>query len=257
MFLFKKIVSPVFFPLPLSLELIWVGLLLLWLRPQRQIGKWMMISGVLLLTLLSFYPISRVLIYPLESQYPSLVIASQADGTAFAHSHHVKWIVVLSGGATEEPSFPLVSQLSSASLIRLVEGIALYRHIPDVKILLSGSKIETDLMFQFAQRFGVPKIDLVFESRSRDTKDQAKFVADIVAQDALVLVTEASHMPRSMALFHKQGLTPVAAPVGHRVRPSSQYQWWGMFPKASSLHLAERAFYEYLGLAWSALRGQV
>ena len=257
MYLFKKIVSRVFFPVPLSLELIWVGLILMWMRPQRQVGKWMMIGGVLILTLLSFHPISRVLLKPLEAQYPPLLIASQAEGQAFAHSQQVKWIVVLSGGAVEEPDFPLVSQLSSASLIRLVEGVALYRHIPDVKILLSGSQLETQLMFQFARNFGVPNKDLVSESRSRDTKDQARFVADIVAQDALVLVTEASHMPRSMSLFRKQGLSPVAAPVGHRVQLSPQYRWWSLFPSAGSLDLAERAFYEYLGLSWAALRGQI
>ena len=40
MYLFKKIFSRVFFPVPLSLELMWVGLILVWLRPQRQMGKW-------------------------------------------------------------------------------------------------------------------------------------------------------------------------------------------------------------------------
>jgi len=257
MFLFKKIVSRVFFPVPLSLELMWVGLLLMWLRPQRQVGKWMMVSGVLLITLLSFHPISRVLLTPLESHYPPLLIGSQVEGQAFAQSQHVKWIVVLSGGAIEAPRFPLVSQLSSATLLRVIEGVALYRYVPGVKLLLSGSRREADLMYQFARRFGVPEEDLVTESKGRDTKDQARFVADIVDQDTLVLVTEASHMPRSMALFHKWGLSPIPAPVGHRVAPNPQYHWWSLFPSARSLTMAERAFYEYLGLAWAALRGQI
>jgi len=257
MYLFKKIVSRVFFPVPLSLELMWVGLLLMWVRPQRQVGKWMMVSGVLILTLLSFHPISGALLAPLESHYPPLLISSQVEGQAFAQSQHVKWIVVLSGGAVEEPHFPLVSQLASATLLRLVEGVALYRYVPGVKLLLSGSQLETGLMYQFARSFGVPEKDLVTESSSRDTKDQARFVADIVTQDVLVLVTEASHMPRSMALFHKWGLSPIAAPVGHRVNPNPQYRWWGLFPSAGSLNMAQRAFYEYLGLAWAALRGQI
>jgi len=257
MFLFKKIVSRVFFPVPLSLELMWVGLLLMWIRPQRQLGKWMLVSGVLTFTLLSFHPISGALLTPLESHYPPLLIGSHVEGQAFAQSHHVKWVVVLSGGAIEEPTFPLVSQLSSATLLRVIEGVALYRHIPGVKLLLSGSQLEAGLMDQFARRFGVPEEDVIIESRSRDTEDQARFISDIVTQDALVLVTEASHMPRSMALFHKWGLSPVAAPVGHRVNPNPQYQWWSLFPSAGSLNMAERAFYEYLGLAWASLRGQI
>jgi uncharacterized SAM-binding protein YcdF (DUF218 family) len=257
MFLFKKIVSRVFFPVPLSLELIWVGLLLMWMRPQRQIGKWMMVSGALLLTLLSFHPISGLLLQPLEAHYPPLLIGSQVEGQAFAQSQYVKWIVVLSGGAVEEPRFPLVSQLSSATLIRVIEGITLYRYVPGVKLLVSGSQLEASLMYQFARSFGVPEEDLVIESSSRDTKDQARFIADIVTQDALVLVTEASHMPRSMALFHKWGLSPIAAPVGHRITSHGQYEWWSLFPSAEALKMAEGAFYEYFGLAWAALRGQI
>lgn len=257
MFLFKKIVSRMFFPVPLSLELIWIGLFILWARPQRQLGKWMLVSGLLTLTLLSFYPISRVLLLPLETQYSSLRIASQSEGQAFAQSHPVKWIVVLSGGANDEPAFPLVSQLSSASLIRVVGGVGLYQNIPSVKMVLSGSPLETQLMFKLARSIGVPEEDLVFESGSRDTKDQARYVAEIVGRDVFVLVTEASHMPRSMALFQNQGLSPIAAPVGHRVRLNPEFNWWSLFPNARSLLRAERAVYEYLGLAWATLRGQI
>ncbi len=257
MYLFKKVVSRLFFPVPLSLELMWVGLVLMWLRPQRQGGKWIMASGVLLLTLLSIHPFAHMLLQPLESQYPPLTIRSSAEGRAFAQSHRVKWIVVLSGGGKVEPRFPLMSQLSSPSVIRLVEGIILYRHIPGVKLLVSGSPEETKLMYRFARTLGVPEDDVVSESNSRDTKDQARFIANIVTQDALVLVTEASHMPRSMALFRKQGLAPIAAPVGHRVMPNPHYEWWTLFPSAESLKAAERAVYEYLGLVWATMQGQI
>jgi len=257
MFLFKKIFSRLFFPVPLSLELIWVGLVFMWVRPQRKVGKWLMMSGVLTLTLLSFYPISHRLLQPLESQYSPLLIRSAVEGQAFAKSHQVKWIVVLSGGYMKEPGLPLVSQLSSSSVLRLVEGIALYRYVPGVKLLVSGGTEEAELMSQFALSFGVSAKDLVSESNSRDTKDQAQFIAHIVDQEPLVLVTEASHMPRSMALLRKQGLSPIAAPVGHRVRLVTQYQWWKVFPSAESLKIAERAAYEYLGLAWAMVRGQI
>ncbi len=257
MFLFKKIFSRLFFPVPLSLEMIWIGLVFMWVRPQRQVGKWIMMSGVLTLTLFSFHPISHILLWPLESQYSPLLIRTSAEGHAFAQSQHVKWIVVLSGGCRKEPKFPLVSQLSSSSILRLVEGIALYRHVPGVKLLVSGGAEEVELMSQFALSFGVRGEDLIIESNSRDTKDQARFIANIVGQEPLVLVTEASHMPRSMALFRKQGLSPIAAPVGHRVKPVPEYQWWKIFPSAESLKMAERAAYEYFGLAWAMVRGQI
>lgn len=257
MFLFKKIFSRFFFPVPLSLELIWVGIVCMWLWPQRRFGKLIMMSGVLTLTLLSFPPLSHFLLQPLESQYSPLIIRSSAEGQKFAQSHQVKWIVVLSGGAVKEPSFPLVSQLSSSSVLRLVEGLALYRQVPGVKLLVSGSPQEAELMSKFALSFGVPAEDLVSEPNSRDTKDQARLIAHIVSQEPLVLVTEASHMPRSMALFRHQGLSPIAAPIGHRVVPNPGKKWWTIFPNAGSLRVAQRAIYEYLGLGWAMLRGQI
>ncbi|MDT7041996.1 ElyC/SanA/YdcF family protein [Candidatus Nitronereus thalassa] len=257
MYLFKKIFSRLFFPVPLSLELIWVGLILVWLRPQRQMGKWILSGGVVIFTLLSFHPISNALLEPLESQYLPLKVQSPNAGESIVETRHVKWVVVLSGGGAERPGYPLASQLSSATVLRLVEGIALYQKLPGVKMLISGSTGEAVLMHQFVLTFGVPREDVVVESNSRDTKDQSRFIADIVEKEALVLVTEASHMPRSMALFRKQGLSPIAAPVGHRIGQSTEFQWWDLVPSAESLKVAERAFYEYLGLGWAALRGQI
>ena len=258
MFIFKKVVSRIFFPVPLSLELIWIGLLLAWIWPKRKIGKLFIVSGVVIFTLLSFQPISRILLEPLESQYPPLLIQSKVEAQALVQMEQVKWIVVLSGGGGDMPNLPLASQLSRVSLLRLAEGVTLYKQIPHVKLLLSGSDIEAGLMHQFVLNMGVPEADVVVEAGGRDTKDQTIAVAEIVGKEAFVLVTSASHMPRSMALFHKQSLFPLAAPVGHLIGPGGRIlSFWALVPNSRSLQMAERAFYEYLGLAWGALRGQL
>ena len=51
-----------------------------------------------------------------------------------------------------------------------------------------------------AQALGVAQQDMVLESESRDTEESAKAVAPIVQKDPFLLVTSASHMPRSMAM---------------------------------------------------------
>lgn len=257
MFIFKKIISRIFFPVPLSLELIWGGLFLMWIRPQRNIGKWILTSGVMVFTLLSFHPVSKLLLVPLESQYSPLLIRSQVEAQDLAKTEKIKWIVVLSGGARNAPNLPVASQLSKSSLLRLVEGVTLYKRIPHVKLLLSGSEVEARLMYQFVLTMGVPGEEVVVKGGSRDTKDQAIVISEIVGEEALVLVTDASHMPRSMALFHKQGLFPLAAPVGHSTWPGEKIAIWDFFPDSGSLQTAERAFYEYLGLVWGLLRGQL
>ena len=104
---------------------------------------------------------------------------------------------------------------------------------------------------------GVLKADRLLEPSSKDTKDQARLIKEIVGKDSFVMVTSAAHMPRSMALFEKQRMKPIPAPTGYgvkqRERPSP-----GMFlPSAHALLKAEVAVYEYLGMVWAKIRGEM
>ncbi|RMH05979.1 MAG: hypothetical protein D6704_08390 [Nitrospirae bacterium] len=258
MYLFKKVVSRIFFPVPFGLALLWIGWVLLWMPHKRRVATIALTAGLGFLTMLSIYPFSHVLLEPLESQYPPL---DQSVLTGFLQLNEANdkppWIVVLSGGAVSAPMFPLTSQLSRATLVRLVEGIRLYLQVPGSRLLFSGNPIETSLMADLAIQLGVPKEAITVESRSRDTKDLARHVRAIVQDDRCILVTEASHMPRAMALFVKQGLAPIPAPTAHRILPGVQDSVWAYFPNAASLQKAERAFYEYLGLMWGFMRGQL
>jgi uncharacterized SAM-binding protein YcdF (DUF218 family) len=78
----------------------------------------------------------------------------------------------------------------------------------------------------------------------------------MVGQDSFFLVTSAYHLPRAMALFQKQGLTPIAAPAGHLVRQAPNWSP-GFFPRSGGLHNMEIALHEYLGLAWARLLGVI
>ena len=97
--------------------------------------------------------------------------------------------------------------------------------------------------------------NLWIEPLSRDTKDEARLMQKIVGRDRFVLVTSAAHMPRSMALFAKRGMRPVPAPTEYLAAESRGPARF--FPSADGLERAERAFHEYLGLAWAKLRGQI
>jgi uncharacterized SAM-binding protein YcdF (DUF218 family) len=95
------------------------------------------------------------------------------------------------------------------------------------------------------------------ESVSKDTKDEARLIEEIVGNDSFVLVTSASHMPRSMAIFEKRGMHPIPAPTEHLAKESQRISPGMFFPSADGLKKAERAFHEYLGLGWAKLRGQI
>jgi len=78
-----------------------------------------------------------------------------------------------------------------------------------------------------------------------------------VGNEKFILVTSASHMPRSMALFEKLDMQPIPAPTDYGVRKRQGVSPGMFFPSADNLRKAEKAFHEYLGLAWGKIRGQI
>ena len=253
MFLFKKIIAPLFFPLPLCLEILLFGLFLLWFTRRQKIGKIVVSIGVLLLMIFSIGIISNTLLRPLEYKYTPLL--------SLEDMHHVKWVVVLGGGHISDPQIPITSQLSDASTTRLLEGIRLHNMLPESKIILSGGGFDpvpnAKIMADVALSIGINKEDLVLESVSKDTKDEAMLIQKIVGKDQFVLVTSASHMPRSVALFKKHGMHPISAPTDYFVKKHQRVSPAIFFPSAGDLYKTERAFHEYLGIAWAKLRGQI
>lgn len=261
-FLFKKIFSRFFFPVMLSLEVLLVGLALLWFTRRQRAGKVVVSVGVLLLALLSYGSVADMLLKPLESKYPPLHDPKSVTLPNPDAPRAVRWVVVLSGQHTFDPRLPVTSRVSSESLARLVEGIRIHRELSGTKLLLSGGGAfnhvsEAQGMAEVAIALGVDEGDLVLETASRDTKDQVRLIKRIVGRDGFILVTSASHMPRSVALFRKQGMRPIPAPADHRVKKRRVRHPGDFFPGAAPLRKSERAFYEYLGLTWARLRGQI
>jgi len=254
MFLLKKIVAPLFFPMTLILGILLSGLFLVSLTRRQKTGKIFVLIGIIFLGMLSYNAISDGLLRPLEYQYPPLL--------SLENIQNVKWIVVLGGGHISDPKLPITSQLSEASLIRLVEGIRLYRGVPKSKLILSGGSpfektAEAKIMAEVAVAIGVKNQDLILEELSKDTEEEARLIQQAVGRDRFVLVTSASHMPRSIALFNKLGMHPIPAPTGYLVKESQKMSPGMFYPGVSGLSKAERAFYEYLGLAWAKLRGAI
>jgi len=253
MFLLKKIVAPLFSPVPICLEILLLGLFLLWFTRKQKIGKIIVSIGVILLATLSYGVISDILVKPLEYKHPPLRNVHTVTD--------VKWVVVLGGGHTSDPKLPATGQISGESLARLVEGIRIHNILPKSKLILSGGGFDpvpnANVMANVALALGVDGRALVLESVSRDTKDEAQLIQKIVGDNSFILVTSASHMPRSIALFEKRGMRPIPAPTDYWVKKRQRISPGIFFPNADNLRKAEKAFHEYLGLAWAKLRGQI
>lgn len=260
MFLIQKFISPLFYPLTLCLIIMICGLFLLWCTRRQKSGKVLVSAGVMTIVALSYGTIPDAVLQPLERAYPPLLNTSLPDSDPF--SQKPKWIVVLGGGNTSDPGLPATSQISCESLARLTEAVRLYRHVPGAKLVLSGGAVfdpvsNARIYYETAIIMGVPPRDLVLSDRSRNTAEEARFIREIVGRDALVLVTSASHMRRAMALFEKQGMLPIPAPAAHLVKEKPRPAPGDFFPSAGNLHKTQVAVVEYLGMAWSRLRGWI
>ena len=108
---------------------------------------------------------------------------------------------------------------------------------------------------------------LWLETNSRNTYENAvetKKILDARGIDRIVLVTSAMHMPRSVAIFEKQGFTVTPAPTDYMVTqadwdyyfaPDPAIQVFNLFPGAEAMDRFARALKEYLGMVVYRLRG--
>jgi uncharacterized SAM-binding protein YcdF (DUF218 family) len=254
-----KLLVNFLYPLEISIELFLLGLILLWFTKKQKAGKCLVTIGLLLLLALSTYPLASAILRPLERHYPAVDVSGQGDIDKLG----AKYIVVLGGGQVCDPTITTASQFQPSSLVRLIEGIHLYRQVPGSKLILSGgnSKYEpttnAELMYKMALLLGVKKEDIILEDSSKNTYEEAKIIKDMIGEEKFILVTSASHMPRSMALFKKFGMKPIPAPTDHLVKKYHEIPPKEFFPRADSVEKIEVAFHEYLGLIKEKLAGRI
>ena len=79
MFWLKKWLGELLMPLPFTLTLIILGLLLLWFTRRQRLGKAFCTLGTLLLIVFSLRPVSVELLRPLEQQNPPLPASQSVD----------------------------------------------------------------------------------------------------------------------------------------------------------------------------------
>jgi len=258
MFLFKKIVSQFLMPLTASSLLMLAGLLLLWLARRRQtLGKALVTAGLALLLICSYVWPAAALLRPLERTHPTLDLAVPLDPAP-------QYVIVLGSGNVSDPALPLTSQLDEAAVVRLAEGLRVYRRYPGSKLIVSGGdrydlQAHAVLLAQLARELGTPSDDIIILAEPDDTEQEAAAAAPIVGDAPLVLVTSASHMRRALAIFRAAGMDPVPAPTLHHVKEAPIVAFWpgDAFPQPRSLGDATSAIYEHLGYLWSWLRGML
>ncbi|NBD01075.1 envelope biogenesis factor ElyC [Atlantibacter hermannii] len=250
LFFLKKFIGGLLLPLPFLLIVIGVAILLLWFTCWQRTAKTLLTAGWLALLLLSLQPVADGLLKPIEDRYPTW----QGEPKA-------QYIVILGGGYTWNPQWAPSSNLINNSLPRVTEGIRLWQANPGAKLIFTGARAignpvsTAEAGARVAESLGVPRDAIVTLDTPKDTEEEAAAVAKMTGDTPFLLVTSASHLPRAMIFFQRQGLKPIPAPANQIAITSPLNPWERAIPSPLWLMHSDRASYETLGRVWQWLKG--
>ncbi len=261
MFLFlSKLIPSLFYPLGAACLLLITALILWWVK-----SKWTPVTIAAALIILFFSSnawTSHWLVKSLEWQNIPKTELPSADA-----------IVVL-GGGTRSQAYPRPDVDFTDAGDRVWYGATLYHAGKAPKIIVTGGRIawrgsgtpESEDLTKLLVTMGVPKTDIIPESESYNTRDNAVNVKKILQQQqfkTILLVTSAMHMPRSMAIFKHLGIKAIAAPTDYRIsqlevdEPNRQTESaiLSFLPDEERFVHTTQAIREYIGILVYKLRG--
>ena len=259
MFIIAKFLAFATQPLAWAALLLMLGLLLM--RRQTRTfghrGRGLVTSALLILLLQGWEPLPDALLRRLETTYP--VIKPGATLQTYTG-------VIVLGGALE-PSY--VSQgndqaaLNSAAE-RMTTPISLLRQAPHLRLLFTGGEgellaeglSEAERAKVFFDSQGLPPQKVIYESKSRTTFENATLSANLPGvnpSQPWLLLTSASHMPRSMAAFKKAGWNVTPYPVDFQ---TGEHTPWSQYSMAQGARKWKLALHEIFGLLAYRLSGK-
>lgn len=263
MFIFLSKFLPVFiYPLGITIFLM---ALAGFLRKRPSAQRALLVTAVLVLWLSSTRMVAFAITRSLEQQYRPPAAWPSAEA-----------IVVLGGGTAPAMSPRTLVEIGEAG-DRVLLGAWLYHQGYADRLVLTGGSVpwvqpgETqpgaENMAALLAMLDVPAEALILEPESRNTYENALFTREILAGTGIqriLLVTSATHMPRSVRLYEAQGFTVFPAATDIQVAdaewrflfsPNLRVQLLNWLPEARYLEMTTTALKEYVGLLVYGLQG--
>ncbi|MBI1185271.1 YdcF family protein [bacterium] len=149
---------------------------------------------------------------------------------------------------------------------RIMQAVDLYAKGHIKKILITGgsSRIfdneyrEASFLRQFLLNLGIPEEDVIAESEARNTYENAVFTAALLKGSTyqnLLLITSASHMPRSAACFRRAGLVFDVFPTDPPYARSDYQLSTFLLPNAGVMSAWSSLLHEWVGFVAYKLKG--
>ena len=231
-FILKKIISTFIMPLPLGIILGIIGLYFLYNNSLKKAKIFLSISLIWIFTI-AYSPFANLLLQPLESKYKTLETIPK----------DIKYILLLGGDKYN----------------RAWEALRLYKLIPNSKIITSGyagrgNIPEAIKTAKLLEQSGVLQEDIIIHTKPKDTKEEAIKIKEILFDKKFILITSASHMPRAIAIFKKEGLNPIPSATSYWIKDSDKAL---SFSSGYGMFKTDKAWHEYIGLVWGKIRGQL
>ena len=139
---------------------------------------------------------------------------------------------------------------------RLIYTLQLYNLKIINKIIISGGNgmlvgnkyKEAQTIQEFLIRNKISEKDIIIESKSRNTKENALYTAKIIDKKyEYLLITSAIHMKRSQLCFKKAGVKTIPFTVDNTMSYRSQNIERIIFPRAKTLERWEELIHEIIG----------
>jgi uncharacterized SAM-binding protein YcdF (DUF218 family) len=229
-------------------------------RGKERLGTRLLLAGAALYAICGLSPLANWLLIPLELRAASSAAhdIEDADG-----------IIVLGGAITGASSMRNKEPRLNEAAERMTEAVRLADRYPSMPVIFTGGKgdllgdedeaTEAELARRFFMEFKLAPPRLKLEDRSRNTRENAIFTAQLLQPkpgQKWILITSALHMPRAKAHFEAQGFQVLPWPVDFKT--SGPGDRWRLFAQASKgLRLMDLAAKEWAGIWVSWLRGDI
>jgi uncharacterized SAM-binding protein YcdF (DUF218 family) len=211
------------------------------MRAARVLG----LLAVLLLVVAGMLPLNVWLTRGLENRYPRPSWPAHVDG-----------ILILGSGFDTMLLRARHAPQSNGGAYRLVEGMAAARRYPTARVVFSGGSgalggarfSEAETARYVLGELGLDPHRLTLEAHSRNTYENILFSKAMVQprpSQVWLLVTSATHMPRSMAIARKLNWPMIAWPSDYITAP---YSGGDVFDIAGNLGRTDYVVHEWMGL---------
>jgi len=188
---------------------LWILVLLIFALITRKIRRQ---KRLVLISLILFYFFSNSFIVIETIRLWELPVTKTAD----LESHYDVGIVL--GGGMISYDEENDRRTYRNNIDRLLQAVELYKSGQIEKLMLSGGSgnivfrdmLESSMLKEFLLNIGVPEQDIIIDSLSENTHENAVFSADILLKKfpngKFLLFTSAIHMRRVMACFANEGI---------------------------------------------------